>query len=268
MAVFEDTQPWDKKIALYSHTIKWQNGTPVPEKAEPSYIAVEAKEPLREECRHFLHCIEKRETPLTDGNEGYRVLAVLQQAQHALEQRPDGDKKSLSTQPERPYFAHESAFIDAPCRIGPGTKIWHGANITNPRSQIVRHSLYERTLIKRGATIGANATIVCGVTIGRYAFIAAGAVVAKDVPDYALMVGMPARRQGWMSRHGIRLSEPDVEGIMVCPESGFRYKELSAGVLRCLDLDEEKSLPAEMAVGTVSYDHFKRRMSNDQPISM
>ena len=325
MAVFEDTQPWDKKIALYSHTIKWQNGTPVPEKAEPSYIAVEAKEPLREECRHFLHCIEKRETPLTDGNEGYRVLAVLQQAQHALEQRPDGDKKSLSTQPERPYFAHESAFIDAPCRIGPGTKIWHGAhvmkgaeigercnvgqnvcigndvkigsnvkiqnnvsvytgteieddvflgpscvltNITNPRSQIVRHSLYERTLIKRGATIGANATIVCGVTIGRYAFIAAGAVVAKDVPDYALMVGMPARRQGWMSRHGIRLSEPDVEGIMVCPESGFRYKELSAGVLRCLDLDEEKSLPAEMAVGTVSYDHFKRRMSNDQPIAM
>ena len=93
-------------------------------------------------------------------------------------------------------------------------------------------------------------------------------MVAKDVPDYALMVGMPARRQGWMSRHGIRLSEPDVEGIMVCPESGFRYKELSAGVLRCLDLDEEKSLPAEMAVGTVSYDHFKRRMSNDQPISM
>lgn len=325
MAVFEDTQPWDKKIALYSHTIKWQNGMPVPEKAEPAFVAVEAKEPLREECRHFLHCIEKRETPVTDGNEGYRVLAVLQQAQHGLELRPEKPKKPSSTQAERSYFAHESACIDTPCCIGPGTKIWHGAhvmkgaeigercnlgqnvcigndvkigsnvkiqnnvsvytgteieddvflgpscvltNITNPRSQIVRHSLYEKTLIKRGATIGANATIVCGVTIGRYAFIAAGAVVAKDVPDYALMVGIPARRQGWMSRHGIRLSEPDVEGIMVCPESGFRYKELSAGVLRCLDLDEEKSLPAEMAVGTVSYDYFKRRMSNDQPIAM
>lgn len=131
-------------------------------------------------------------------------------------------------------------------------------NITNPRSQIVRHALYETTLIKRGATIGANATIVCGVTIGRYAFIAAGAVVAKDVPDYALMVGMPARQQGWMSRHGIKLPAPDGEGIMVCPESKFRYKEVSEGVLRCLDLGEEQPLPGEMAVGKMSYDHFKR----------
>ncbi len=300
MAVFEDTQPWDKKIALYSHTIKWQNGMPVPEKAEPSFTAVDAKEPLREECRHFLHCIEKRETPVTDGNEGYRVLSVLQRAQSALEQQADGNKRPSSTKVERPYFAHESAFIDMPCRIGPGTKVWHGShvmkgaiigencilgqnvcigndvrigsnvkiqnnvsvytgtdieddvflgpscvltNVTNPRSQIVRHSLYETTLIKRGATIGANATIVCGVTIGRYAFIGAGAVVAKDVPDYALMVGAPARQQGWMSRHGTRLPAPDAEGIMVCPESKFRYKEVSAGVLRCVDLDEEKPLP-------------------------
>jgi UDP-2-acetamido-3-amino-2,3-dideoxy-glucuronate N-acetyltransferase len=141
-------------------------------------------------------------------------------------------------------------------------------NITNPRSQIVRHSLYEGTLIKRGATIGANATIVCGITIGRYAFIAAGAVVAKDVPDYGLMVGMPARQQGWMSRHGIKLPQPNAEGIMVCPESNFRYTEISAGVLRCLDLDEEKPLPTEMTVGTVTYDQFKQRPSNDGRFAM
>ena len=130
-------------------------------------------------------------------------------------------------------------------------------NITNPRSQIVRHALYEKTLIKRGATVGANATIVCGVTIGRYAFVAAGAVVAKDVPDYALMVGMPARQQGWMSRHGIKLPTPDKDGIMTCPESKFRYKEMNGGNLRCLDCDEEKPLPAEMAVGKITYDQLK-----------
>ncbi len=130
-------------------------------------------------------------------------------------------------------------------------------NITNPRSQIVRHGLYEKTLISRGATIGANATIVCGITIGRYAFVAAGAVVAKDVPDYALILGIPAKQQGWMSRHGVKLPPPDREGVMVCPESKFRYREIKRGVLRCLDLDEEKSLPAEMAVGRLSYDHFK-----------
>ena len=88
-------------------------------------------------------------------------------------------------------------------------------NVTNPRSQIKRHSLYEKILIKRGASIGANATIVCGITIGRYAFIAAGAVVAKDVPDYALMVGVPGRRVAWVSRHGHILKNPDADGVMV-----------------------------------------------------
>src|SRR5207237_8227077 len=78
-------------------------------------------------------------------------------------------------------------------------------NVTNPRSQVNRHSLYERTVLKRGSTIGANATIVCGATIGRYAFVGAGSVVTKNVPDYALVVGNPARQVGWMSRHGHRL---------------------------------------------------------------
>ena len=132
-------------------------------------------------------------------------------------------------------------------------------NVTNPRSQVVRQSLYERTLVRRGATIGANATVVCGVEIGRHAFVAAGAVVTRDVPDYALMIGTPARRDGWMSRHGHRLLDPTDDGIMPCPESGLRYRESEPGVLRCLDLDEDAPLPAELAVGTIAHEEFKRR---------
>ncbi len=131
-------------------------------------------------------------------------------------------------------------------------------NVTNPRSQVNRKNIYETTLIRRGATIGANATIVCGVTIGRYAFIAAGAVVSRDVPDYALMMGVPARHKGWMSRHGIPLPEPDEMGIMRCAESGYRYREVSPGVIRCLDLDEEQPLPDDKAVGSRAYDTFKQ----------
>jgi UDP-2-acetamido-3-amino-2,3-dideoxy-glucuronate N-acetyltransferase len=199
------------------------------------------------------------------------------------------------------YFAHESAYIDEPCEIGAGTKIWHFChimpraklgrncnlgqnvlvasdvvignnvkiqnnvsvytgveleddvfcgpscvftNVMNPRSQIVRHSQYQRTLVRRGATIGANATIVCGATIGQYAFLGAGAVVRGHVPDYALMVGVPAQQKGWMSRHGHRLVERNGEGDLICPESGWRYREVEPGVLRCLDWPEEKPLSA------------------------
>jgi UDP-2-acetamido-3-amino-2,3-dideoxy-glucuronate N-acetyltransferase len=130
-------------------------------------------------------------------------------------------------------------------------------NVTNPRSQISRHSLYERTHLKRGCTIGANATIVCGVTVGRYAFVAAGCVVTKDVPDYALVIGNPARQAGWMSRHGHHLSQPDCDGVLRCPESGYRYKEVTSGELRCLDLNEEAALPAEFTKGTRSYKELK-----------
>ena len=196
------------------------------------------------------------------------------------------------------YFVHESSYVDEPCEIGAGTRIWHfshimkncriGAhcnlgqnvciapeviigdnckiqnnvsiytgtileddvfcgpscvftNVSNPRSQIVRHHLYEKTLIRRGASIGANATIVCGSTIGRYAFIGAGAVVVGDVPDYALMLGVPARRRGWMSRHGHRMDQPNAAGEFVCPESHWHYREIE-GVLRCLDWDEDTAL--------------------------
>lgn len=130
-------------------------------------------------------------------------------------------------------------------------------NVTNPRSQVNRHALYERTIIRRGATVGANATIVCGIELGRYGFIGAGAVVVKNVPDYALVVGNPGRRVGWMSRHGQRLRNPDSDGIMSCPESSYRYQEVSPGVLRCLDLDEQSPLPVELSVGSKTYGEFK-----------
>ncbi len=132
-------------------------------------------------------------------------------------------------------------------------------NVTNPRSQVLRHTLYEKTILRRGCSVGANATIVCGITIGKYAFIGAGSVVVKNVPDYALMVGNPACHRGWMSRHGHKLGNADRDGIMTCPESGLRYREDPAGVLRCLDLDEDDPLPLAMSVGTRSYDEFKRR---------
>jgi UDP-2-acetamido-3-amino-2,3-dideoxy-glucuronate N-acetyltransferase len=164
---------------------------------------------------------------------------------------------------DKPYFVHESSYVDEPCEIGEGTKIWHFShvmkntvigkacnigqnvvvspdvrigenckiqnnvslytgviledhvfcgpsmvftNVVNPRSEVVRKDEYKRTLVRRGASIGANATVVCGVTIGAYAFIGAGAVVTKDVPDFALMVGNPARQRGWMCRCGVKLA--------------------------------------------------------------
>jgi UDP-2-acetamido-3-amino-2,3-dideoxy-glucuronate N-acetyltransferase len=196
-------------------------------------------------------------------------------------------------------FVHESSYVDEPCEIGAGTKIWHFShvmkhaqigsdcvigqnvnvaarvvigdrckiqnnvslyegviledevfcgpsmvftNVINPRSGIDRKAEFKRTLVRMGATIGANATILCGVTVGRHAFIGAGAVVTSDVPDYALMVGVPAIRKGWMGRHGHRLSVPSVDGAMVCPESGWRYQEVTPGIVRCLDWPEERSI--------------------------
>ena len=96
-------------------------------------------------------------------------------------------------------------------------------NVTNPRSSVVRRGHYEKTLVRQGASIGANATIVCGNEIGKFAFIGAGAVVTKIVPAYALVVGNPAKQLGWMSEHGHRLEFND-EGIATCTESGEKYK--------------------------------------------
>ncbi len=322
MAVFEDTQPWERKIALYPHSIKWQMGMPIPERAEAVYVPVPPQEPLTAECRHFLECIDSRKAPLTDGQEGYRVLEVLDRAQRSLERGSRATTTAAAqaappTPTERkPYFVHDTARVDELARIGAGTQIWHfshvldgarvGAgcvlgqnvsigndvvigdnvkiqnnvsvytgttieddvflgpscvltNVTNPRAQVNRRKLYEETLIRRGATVGANATIVCGVTLGRYAFIAAGAVVTRSVPDYALVAGNPARPVGWMSRHGHRLQRADPAGVMVCPESGLRYRETAPEVLRCLDLDEDAPLPERLRTGQISYDELKAR---------
>ncbi len=98
-------------------------------------------------------------------------------------------------------------------------------NVYNPRAAVERKNEYRDTVVRRGATLGANCTVVCGVTIGEYAFIGAGAVVNRDVPAYALMVGIPARQIGWMSRHGEQLDLPlEGNGEAVCPHTGDRYR--------------------------------------------
>jgi UDP-2-acetamido-3-amino-2,3-dideoxy-glucuronate N-acetyltransferase len=104
-------------------------------------------------------------------------------------------------------------------------------NVINPRSAVNRKNEYAKTVVKKGASIGANATIVCGHDIGAFAFIGAGAVVTKNVPDYALVVGNPARQMGWVSEYGHRLNF-DAEGMAVCPETGQKYQLLDKVVRR------------------------------------
>jgi len=107
-------------------------------------------------------------------------------------------------------------------------------NVHNPRAAVVRKDEYRDTVVHRGATLGANCTIVCGVTIGEFAFVGAGAVVSKSVPPYALVAGVPARQIGWMSRHGHRLVLPLTgAGQATCPATGERY-ELADGVCRLM----------------------------------
>lgn len=149
---------------------------------------------------------------------------------------------------------YDGVVVEDDVFLGPSCVL---TNVTNPRSQVRRRDLFEKTVLRRGCTIGANATVLCGVTIGKYAFIAAGAVVTADVPDYGLMMGVPARRKGWMSRHGHILGNPNGEGIMLCPESGMRYREEVPGLIRCLDLDEDAPLSEEMSLGAVFYDDLK-----------
>ncbi len=151
---------------------------------------------------------------------------------------------------------YDGTVVEDDVFLGPSCVL---TNVINPRSQVNRHELYMKTVIRRGATICANATIVCGVTVGRYAFIAAGAVVTGDVPDYALVMGCPGRQRGWMSRHANILKQPGADGVMTCPESGLRYREATPGVLRCLDLEEEAPLPESLRVGQIPYDELKRR---------
>ena len=106
-------------------------------------------------------------------------------------------------------------------------------NVYNPRALVERKSEYRNTLVRRGATLGANCTIVCGVTIGSFAFVGAGAVIHKDVPDFALMVGVPARQIGWMSAYGEQLVLPvKGEGVATCPHTGERYRLTGGRLVR------------------------------------
>ena len=112
-------------------------------------------------------------------------------------------------------------------------------NVMNPRSAVNRRDSYLKTIVKQGASIGANATIVCGHDIGRYAFIGAGAVVTKHVPDYALVVGNPARQIGWMSEYGHRLNF-DENGEAKCPESGQKYRMVDSGHALSVQIDSNE----------------------------
>jgi UDP-2-acetamido-3-amino-2,3-dideoxy-glucuronate N-acetyltransferase len=275
MAVFDDVSK--EKLLLYPHRIDWLDRIPVASKAEAEMVPVQMEEPLKVECQHFLECIENKQKPRTDGQEGLRVLKILQASQASLDDNGCSVhigshlKQEMDTAPSvildtvsGDWFSHESAYIDTNVEIGKSTKIWHFShilsgsrigkscnigqnvvigpdvmigngckvqnnvsiykgvtledyvfcgpsmvftNVYNPRSEISKMDEMRPTTVKRGATIGANATIVCGNTIGQYAFIGAGAVITRDVPDYALMVGNPARQIGWSCKCGERLSE-------------------------------------------------------------
>lgn len=109
-------------------------------------------------------------------------------------------------------------------------------NVYNPRSAITRKDEYRDTIVKRGATLGANCTIVCGVTIGEHAFIGAGSVITRDVPSYALMLGVPARQAGWMSEYGERLNLPlSGDGEVICEHTGSKYRLIDDRVIKIVD---------------------------------
>lgn len=285
MAVFCDSAP-DKKLLLYPHRVSVEKGFPVAAKGEPEPVPFEKAEPLRLELSHFIHCVETRQRPVTDGEEGLRVLRVLEAAAlynkngkngknggnpaaSASVYQAAGDHPAYNTQTEISASIDPTSRVDENTSIGDNTRIWHfshvlsgcriGANcvigqnvmigpdvevgdgckiqnnvslykgvqledgvfcgpscvftnVYNPRAFINRKSEFLPTLVKRGATIGANATIVCGITIGQYALIGAGAVVKKDVPPYALMVGVPARRVGWVCKCGKTLKAQQTAG--------------------------------------------------------
>ena len=292
MAVFDDTLPWADKLLLYPHEIKWHDNLPVPARAEAERLEIPESEPLLAECEHFLACVAKGQTPITDGREGLEVLRVLDAAQRSLDDQRTKGAVALSPQAGSPvspadagHFVHESAVVDENVSIGEGTKVWHFShvlsgsvvgrdcnigqnvvigpdvtvgkgckiqnnvsvykgvtledevfcgpsmvftNVFNPRAHIKRMDELRPTLVRQGSTLGANCTIVCGVTIGRYALVGAGAVVTKNVLDHALMAGNPARRIGWVCACGEKLEED-----LACSVCGAGYREEGArGLLK------------------------------------
>jgi len=290
MLVFDDTEPVGSKLVLYPHTINWQNGAPVPNKAEAVPIDLSAiwKEPLRAECEAFLEAVKTGIPSISSGEEGLRVLKVLELSQQSIEQKESVSQQSSPITPDplpgfRNYFVHETSLIDKGCEIGSGTKIWHFShilsnskvgescnigqnvvigpdvsvgnkckiqnnvsvykgvtledgvfcgpsmvftNIYNPRAEIGKMDQVRPTLIQKGASLGANCTIVCGHKVGRYAFIGAGSVVTKDIPNHALMVGNPARQIGWMCECGEKLNAK-----LQCLTCKKQYKKSGQGLV-------------------------------------
>ncbi len=284
MAVFDDTLAWEDKLLLYPHEIRWEQGMPIPSRAEPERVNIPQAEPLKAECAHFLECISTGQTPRTDGREGLAVLEVLNRAQGSLDEgaksRDQGIRSRGSDETpgrkDNGSFIHDTAVVDDNVQVGAGTRIWHFShvlknsrigenctigkyveigpevvigkgckiqnnvsvfkgitledyvfcapsvvftNIFNPRAAIRKMDHIRPTLVRSHSTLGANCTIVCGVTIGRYAFIGAGAVVTRDVPDHALMVGNPARRVGYVCACGEKLAED-----FVCGSCAAKYR--------------------------------------------
>lgn len=275
MAVFDDVST--EKLVIYPHKIEWRDGkVPVAQKADSQVVSVDSGEPLRMELDHFLECVHDRKTPRTDGNEGLRVLKVLDAAQRSLN-RTRGAGAHVSAADSN-VFVHESAVVDEGVLIGENTKIWHfshilggsdiGAdcivgqncvigpdvrignsckiqnnvsvykgvtledevfcgpscvftNVYNPRAFIERKDEFKPTLVKRGATIGANACVICGNSIGSYAMVGAGAVVKSDVVDYAIVTGVPAKQIGWACRCGVTLEIKN--GGANCANCGNEY---------------------------------------------
>jgi UDP-2-acetamido-3-amino-2,3-dideoxy-glucuronate N-acetyltransferase len=292
MAVFNDLEPWERKLVIYPHRVAWKDGLPVVDKADGKPVPLEAGEPLEWECRHFLACMAGQEVCRTDGAEGLRVLRVLEAAQVSMASPPAlaRNQASVATPLSARTAAggqgvsvHDTARVDEPSWIGERTRIWHfshvlkgsriGArcrigqnvmigpdvtvgddcaiqnnvslykgvtledgvfcgpsavftNVLTPRAEIDRKDEFLPTRVRRGATIGANATIVCGVELGAYCLVAAGAVVTRDVPAFALVAGVPARRIGWVGHAGERL-----DSALVCPRTGRRYAETGSNQL-------------------------------------
>jgi UDP-2-acetamido-3-amino-2,3-dideoxy-glucuronate N-acetyltransferase len=283
MALFDDVEKKDK-LLLYPHSIQWKGQIPIANRADAQPVEILTNEPLREECLHFLKSVRTRREPRTDGDEGLRVLSVLQQCQQALEVQARAPIKPVRATITGKFFVHDSAFIDEGVEVGEGTSVWHvshilkgsrigksckigqnvviGPNVTigdgvkvqnnvsiyegvtledyvfcgpsmvftnvfNPRSEIPRMGELKPTLVRRGATLGANCTIVCGITIGRYAFIGAGAVVTKNVPDYGLVVGSPAKIAGWMCECGLKLSWKEDRASCTC---GKQFSKTRTGI--------------------------------------
>jgi len=295
MAVFDDVSK--EKLFIYPHQIEWKNGRiSIVQNTDYYIVEIKQAEPLKEEMKHFIECVLERKTSRTDGEEGLRVLKILNLCEKSLREEKPIEAIEIPTD-KKSYFVHFSSFIDEGVEIDEGTKIGHFShllkgtkigsnciigqnvmigpdvkignrckiqnnvsvykgviledevfcgpscvftNVLTPRAFIERKHEFRQTVVKQGVTIGANATIICGVTIGRYALVGAGAVVTADVPDYALYLGVPARHSGWVCKCGVVLTRKvKAESCeeFNCPNCGSKYV-----------LEGEKFLPIKECV--------------------